>query len=935
MTYDDLGLSVTTRRDQTSTGDNALTTTTFYDPLGRARLIDSGVSRVQKAYRYGNATSYELTSNPYAAASSNNSEATMGWTLMTRDLMGRITSVDHYAGGSAPGAPTNPPFITYPAWGGATTKTGTAATLYNGTTTTVTDEAGNSRVSGVDGLGRLTSVQEANGNTTSYTYDGLDNLIGVSQPGRSYCHLPLGQVGSPWVWFSRCFSYDSLKRLRSTENPESGTISYAYDGRGNLIQKLDYIGNITCLGDGPSNGACPGTATLKPAYDGLNRPRSKTYSVTAATAPTSAVSYSYDQDTKGTLSSVASTNNATAYTHDKLGRVTGSAQTIAGVPYPPISYRYSLSNQLTSMTYPSGRVVSYGFDSADRTLSATGALGGQSTPYIASGFPISYTASGSVSSLTLGNGVTESWTYNRRMQPLALAAAKGGSTPLLAIANTYCPGGSADCATTAINGNNGNVLRQSIAINSSTPQYSQTFVYDNLNRLSIASEISSGSTTWSETFGYDDAGNRWVSTTTPAGLETAFTPTVSTNFDTGNHLMVNNASYDSAGNQKVIGGYAFTYDAENRLTSSTIGGIAATYTYDGDGRRVTKTIPSATTAYVYDAFGQIAAEYSTAANPVAGTQYLTADSLGSTRLVTNASGVAVACHDYLPFGEEIQASLGARPSCYSGSDGVVRKFSGKERDSETNLDYFGTRYFSGAQGRFTSPDPGPYKLEDPQTFNRYAYVNNNPLKYVDPTGREAEYVVDEKNKMIMLHASITIYGPNATAAYAGKLKSAMEGAWKGNYKDPSTGTVYKVSTTADVSVYNPMLGVGLSAQNAFYVGSDVSRSSFEYRHTDPRFPLRYAGDPGVYTGAINPAAGVERHETGHVLGEPDDYWEDSIRGTTGPQPGHAGHLMAGSNSSSAAQDEINRIGSFTLNQMQTTHKSGGTIIRLPEPPRPR
>jgi RHS repeat-associated protein len=62
------------------------------------------------------------------------------------------------------------------------------------------------------------------------------------------------------------------------------------------------------------------------------------------------------------------------------------------------------------------------------------------------------------------------------------------------------------------------------------------------------------------------------------------------------------------------------------------------------------------------------------------------------------------------------------------------KFTGKERDAETGLDYFGARYYSGAQGRFTSPDPLGGHLADPQTLNRYAYVRNNPLRFNDPTG---------------------------------------------------------------------------------------------------------------------------------------------------------------------------------------------------------
>ncbi|MBI4905289.1 MAG: RHS repeat-associated core domain-containing protein [Acidobacteria bacterium] len=69
---------------------------------------------------------------------------------------------------------------------------------------------------------------------------------------------------------------------------------------------------------------------------------------------------------------------------------------------------------------------------------------------------------------------------------------------------------------------------------------------------------------------------------------------------------------------------------------------------------------------------------------------------------------------------------------------------GKERDSETGLDYFGARYFSGAQGRFRSPDPTfmtRQRISDPQQWNLYAYTRNNPLKYVDPDGRELKFAI--------------------------------------------------------------------------------------------------------------------------------------------------------------------------------------------------
>jgi RHS repeat-associated protein len=69
-------------------------------------------------------------------------------------------------------------------------------------------------------------------------------------------------------------------------------------------------------------------------------------------------------------------------------------------------------------------------------------------------------------------------------------------------------------------------------------------------------------------------------------------------------------------------------------------------------------------------------------------------------------------------------------------DAVCRKFTGKERDSESGLDNFGARYNASSMGRFMTPDPllNSGRPGSPQTWNRYAYALNNPLKIVDPTG---------------------------------------------------------------------------------------------------------------------------------------------------------------------------------------------------------
>ncbi len=222
------------------------------------------------------------------------------------------------------------------------------------------------------------------------------------------------------------------------------------------------------------------------------------------------------------------------------------------------------------------------------------------------------------------------------------------------------------------------------------------------------------------------------------------TPTAATNFDASNRLSIDSAAYNAAGNQTAIAGFTNTFDAENRLLTSTLGGVTTTYTYDGDGRRVQKATGGATTTYVYDAAGDLAAEYSTAPPaPPCTTCYLTEDHLGSTRMMTDASGALKSLHDYVPFGEEIQAGVGGRSSTYypPGSlainDTVAQKFTGKERDVETGLDYFGARYYASPQGRFTSPDPLGIlrqKLRDPQQWNMYSYTRNNPLRLFDPTG---------------------------------------------------------------------------------------------------------------------------------------------------------------------------------------------------------
>jgi RHS repeat-associated protein len=290
--------------------------------------------------------------------------------------------------------------------------------------------------------------------------------------------------------------------------------------------------------------------------------------------------------------------------------------------------------------------------------------------------------------------------------------------------------------------NNGNL--QSQTISAQALNFTQTYEYNELNRLKSISD--SGGI--SQTYAYDRWGNRAVIAgyvQTPSKIPT---PTALTDFNPNNRIKAydddDNNWNDASGNLKEVPGHQFTYDAENKMIShddivGTVNLADDYYSYDGEGRRVKKVNGTVSTIFVYNILGQVVAEYSDSAPSSNGTSYFTTDHLGSPRIITNAQGSVISRHDYLPFGEEIKAQTGNRTIAqgYLGdADGVRQKFTQYERDLETELDFAQARYYASAQGRFTSPDPliASASRAMPQSWNRYSYTGNNPLKYIDPTG---------------------------------------------------------------------------------------------------------------------------------------------------------------------------------------------------------
>src|SRR6185312_252843 len=327
--------------------------------------------------------------------------------------------------------------------------------------------------------------------------------------------------------------------------------------------------------------------------------------------------------------------------YDPLGRVTASRQNLMGNVYS-FSYGYNYRGALTSETYPSGRVVTTVYDTVDRPYTVSGAMSGQTTNYVTGA---AYAAQGAPAQISLGNSLQENYQYNSRLQLYNRWAQKGTDQnhALLWLALNY--------NTPAAN--NGNLQGVDEYVGGpgypSYTHFGQSFTYDGVNRLNVATETGG----WSRSFGYDSYGNRWVSGASGVPLS-GLTPT-SNLFTSANQIY--GAAYDGAGNQTSYSTYTVAYDAENRIRSvvnaPAAGGGWVNYSYDANGKRVIKQYSDGGTVfYVYDAFGQLAAEYSSAAkttNPACGTCYLTTDHLGSTRLITDEGANVIARHDFLPF----------------------------------------------------------------------------------------------------------------------------------------------------------------------------------------------------------------------------------------------------------------------------------------------
>ncbi len=712
-------------------------------------------------------------SNPYRTTG----DATYGVTSYQYDTLGRVTKVIPPDGSSS---------------------ANNISASYASNTATVTDQAGKKRQSTIDGLGRLTQITEDPGGlgyVTTYSYDALSNLTSVMQNGGR----------------QRTFVYDALSRLVCESNPEiqiatcpnpdngsytAGTIRYGYDNGGNLTSRQAPAPNQT--------GSATVTTTY--SYDALHRLTQRSYN----DGVTSAASFGYDESSiwgatllnpigRLTHTSVASTAYS-AMSYDAVGRTLNQWQwtptnwntNVSGSF--PVAYTYDLAGDTTSASNGMGVMISYAYDAAARPTIVTSSLVDAQHPATLATVDstLGYYPHGALRKMTPGNGLTQTAAFNNALQPCRMNVNSSGAA--LGACADAIPSGNVQDFNYAFNAgtsDNGNVMSWTAT---GQQAFSRSFAYDSLNRLATMQETSgnaegckpgsSPTNPYTLSWTIDPWGNR--TNQTPSAGTCSFSQTVNSQ----NQLVGPPYQYDAAGNMTNDGNHAYFYDAENRLVQVD-GGNTAIYVYDAYGHRVRSAVSGTSRDYVYNSDSVVAEWYSSCScwgmgyvyangSPLAQyanstTYFAHKDHLGSTRLLTAMDQSIYDNMDYLPFGEQI-----------AGGSGTTHKFTGDERDAETGLDHTWFRQYSSQLGRWMHPDPAGLAAVDPtnpQSWNRYAYVLNNPCSLVDPFG--------------LCSFNIGVY---ATVPFSKNQLKALQNSLESIFATAGVGVKFDFSGNADFSL---------------------------------------------------------------------------------------------------------------------------------------
>ncbi|MBK9715620.1 MAG: hypothetical protein IPO81_30720 [Kouleothrix sp.] len=700
-----------------------------------------------------------------------------GWLTEVRTPGGRITRTS-YDGEGRPVAVSDPRGVTttssYDAAGrlrqvvAGATAVGEQPALNQSTTydydqnsriVRVTDALGSSGSFSYDGFGRTVAGSDPLGNTTTFAYDALDRLTletrGANVPGEAtqtaYSYDAAGRPLAARVdpdglnlltqyRYSRAggadgwnvqevvdprggvtgFHYNSLGQRDRTIDALGQTWQFDYDNLGRLVHQFDPQGHATSIavdalgrpvslteGGRTQRWSYSADGTTASATDFAGRTTGYAYDVdgqlTGIDYPAGTPDTSYSYDAAGNLVAMSDGLGGTEYAYDALNRLV--ARTRGGLT---VGYSYDGAGRTSTIDYWGQGAVAYGYDAVGR-LTSVDPWGAGATGY-------AYRAGGQLAGITRDSGVSTSYDYDSAGRLIGILHALG-ATNIETIAYAL-----------DANGN-----RARVTDGDGVTSYG----YDALNRLVAADYPTSP----------DDPPSTPRYTLDPAGNRLS-DGARSYSYDAAGRISSPGYSYDANGNLLSDGAASYEYDAANRLIKSVRGGITTSYGYDGNGNLVRETVGDVTSDLLLDERGPLptilgevrsdGSEIRYAYGPEGVTAQQTSvgasqsiaypllDGQGSLRRLTDAGGAVTLSRSYDAFGVVRRTS---------GGGWTTLGYTGERTSAADGTVYLRARHYSPALGRFLQRDSYAGTPGRPQSLNRYAYAENNPATYTDPSGR--------------------------------------------------------------------------------------------------------------------------------------------------------------------------------------------------------
>jgi RHS repeat-associated protein len=544
-----------------------------------------------------------------------------------------------------------------------------------------------------DAMGNDLTVTDANGTVTSHSYNNRGQLTQTVTPSGK----------------SILFGYDVHGNRNSMDDPSLGLTTYQHNAFAEMIGMTNALGQVTTY-----------------EFDTIGRMTRRTDDVQGATPMVNSWWYDYQHAGKLYKESRNYQDEYARWTfYDSLMRVSAQTHRTDGVSQS-ISYQYDGNSRNSKVTYPGGFAVNYQYNSYGYLLAVKNT--DQTLSYWTASDYDEFTRP---ASFNYGNGVSSNLSYNSGGQLTGITAFKGAST----LSDLQYEYDLNDNITQRTN-SNGDV---------------QNFSYDNLDRL-ISTVVSGGQYNYS----YNAFGNITQYQKT-GGSAHPYT------YDANNPYAVLSArghtyQYDAMGQVTNKDGRAIEWTTLGKPSRFSTANGTVDFEYGPDTRRFKKVATNllvtaktwylgkdyeefslndtlmARKYYIYAAGKLIATQLTDVSNSSSVLNYQHYDNLDSVVMTTDTAGVVVSKGVFSVFGQAVSSSDYDTP--VNTSTQGNRGFTGHEHieDDGLSLIHMNGRVFDPQIGRFLSADPYIQAPDNSQSFNRYSYVMNNPLKYTDPTG---------------------------------------------------------------------------------------------------------------------------------------------------------------------------------------------------------